>query len=237
MKPNRRPKPWAETGRQGTTRYVWRFEGQKYRTTFYDDPEEARADATAQITQQMQGTWRDRSGARMLLEDWIDAWSGMLHDIEPTTLAYYRYLVEFHILADFQGRELGSLTFEEIEAWERSIPKRINSQGRPYAPSVASSARSLFITILSDAVHAGKIDRNPAERRKGRRGRKRAKGRAPARAPQLGNANVITPLQAICLAVRCALLSGRDADFVIIIFSAWSCVRWCELLAVEGWES
>ena len=236
MKPNRRPKPWAETGRQGTTRYVWRFEGQKYRTTFCDDPEEARADATAQITQQMQGTWRDRSGARMLLEDWIDAWSEMLHDIEPTTLVYYRYLVEFHILADFQGRELGSLTFEEIEAWERSIPKRINSQGRPYAPSVASSARSLFITILSDAVHAGKIDRNPAERRKGRRGRKRAKGRAPARAPQQGNANVITPLQALCLAERCALLSGRDADFVMNIFAAWTGVRWGELLAVEGWD-
>ena len=26
-----RPKPWAETGRQGRTRYVWRFDGQKYR--------------------------------------------------------------------------------------------------------------------------------------------------------------------------------------------------------------
>jgi integrase len=236
VRPNRRPKPWAETGRQGRTRYVWRFEGQRYRTAFHDDPEEARADATAQITQQMQGTWRDRSGARMLLEDWIDAWSGMLHDIEPTTLAYYRYLVEFHILAGFQGRELGSLTFEEIEAWERSIPKRINSQGRPYAPSVASSARSLFITILSDAVHADKIDRNPAERRKGRRGRKRTKGRAPARAPQQGTANVITPLQALCLAERCALLSGSDIDFIMNVFAAWTGVRWGELLAVEGWD-
>jgi hypothetical protein len=111
----RRPKPWAETGRQGRTRCVWRSGGQKYRTPFYDDPEEARADATAQITQQMQGSWRDRSGPRTLLEDWIDAWAEMLDDIEPTTRAYYRYLVEFHILADFQGRELGSLTFEEIE--------------------------------------------------------------------------------------------------------------------------
>jgi integrase len=234
--PKRRPKPWAEAGRQARTRYVWRFEGQKYRTVFYDDPEEARADATTQITEQLQGTWRDPSGARTLLEDWIDAWAGMLHDIEPTTVAYYRYLVEFHILAKFQGRELGSLTFEEIESWERSIPKRINSQGRHYASSVASSARSLFITILGDAVHAGKIDRNPAERRKGRRGRKRAKGRAPARATQPGTANVITPLQALCLAERCALLSGRDTDFVMNVFAAWTGVRWGELLAVEGWD-
>src|SRR5487761_1242803 len=57
--PGRRPKPWAETSRQGGTRYVWRFDGQKYRTSFHDDPEEARADATAQITEQVKGTWRE----------------------------------------------------------------------------------------------------------------------------------------------------------------------------------
>jgi len=230
-----RPRPWAETGRQGKTRYVWRFASQKYRTGFYDDPEEARADATAQITAQIEGKWRDRSGPRTLLEDWIDAWAKLLDDIEPTTVAYYRYLAEFHILAKFQGRELGCLTFEEIEAWERSIPKTINSQGRPYAVSVASSARSLLITILSDAVHAGKLDRNPAERRKGRRGRKRAKGRAPARTLKPA-ANVITPVQALCLAERCALLSCKDVDFVMNVFAAWTGVRWGELLAVEGWD-
>jgi integrase len=235
MMNQRRPRPWAETGRQGRTRYVWRFGGLKYRTVFYEDPEDARAEATTQISQQLQGTWRDQSGPRTPLEKWIDIWVGMLHDIEPTTLAYYRYLVEFHILSQFQGRELGSLTFEEIEAWEHSIPKRINSQGRLYAPSVASSARSLLITILGDAVHAGRIDRNPAERRKGRRGRKRAKGRAPSHSRQ-GTANVISPLQALCLAERCALLSGRDVDFVMNVFAAWTGVRWGELLAVEGWD-
>jgi GNAT superfamily N-acetyltransferase len=179
----RRPRPWAETNRQGRTRYVWRFGGQRYRTPFYDDPEDARADATAQITEQLQGTWQDESGRRMPLEEWIDVWAGWLDEVEPTTIAFYKYLVEFHILPAFQGRQLGTLTFEEIEAWDRSISKKINSQGRPYARSVASAARSLLITLLGDAVHAGKIDRNPAERRKGRRGRKRARGRADARGP------------------------------------------------------
>ena len=232
----RRPKPWLESGRQGGTRYVWRFEGQRYRTRFYDDPEEAHADAAAQITAQMRGTWRDLSGSRMRLEEWIDVWAGLLDDIEPTTVAKYRYLVEFHILPQFQGRELGSLTFEEIEAWDKVIPTRISVRGRPYARSVAVGARSLLITILGDAVHAGKIERNPAERRKGRRGRVRAKGRAPARRTEQATSNVITPIQALCLAERCALLSGRDIDFVMNVFAAWTGVRWGELLAVEGWD-
>ena len=171
----------------------------------------------------------------MLLEEWIDIWVGLLDDIEPTTLAKYQYLVEFHILPAFQGHELGSLTFEEIEGWEKAIPTRISSRGTPYAQSVARGARDLLITILGDAVHARKIDYNPAERRKGRRGRVRAKGRAPSRRSDQPKANVITPVQALCLAERCALLSGRDIDFVMNVFAAWTGLRWGELLAVEGW--
>ena len=163
-------------------------------------------------------------------------WVSLLDEIEPTTRAKYKYFVESHILPEFQGRQLGSLTFEEIEAWEKAIPTRISARGRPYAHSVASGARALLITILGDAVHAGRLERNPAERRKGRRGRVRAKGRRPGRASQQNSANVITPFQALCLSERCALLSGRDIDFVMNVFAAWTGVRWGELLAVEGWD-
>jgi hypothetical protein len=124
-----------------------------------------------------------------------------------------------------QGRQLGSLSFEEIEAWEAAISKRTSARGRPYARSVAVSARSLLITILGDAVHARKIDRNPAVRRRGRRGRMRAGGRRPPGATQQAS-NVLTPVQALCIAERCALLSGRDIDFVMNAFAAWTGVRW-----------
>ena len=231
----KRPKPWAETRPNGT-RYVWRFDNQKYRTTYYEDPEEARADASAQITEQLKGTWHDRAGPKILLEQWIDIWVGLLGDIEPTTRDKYKYYAEFHILPDFQGRQIGSLAFEEIEAWEKTIPTRINAHGRPYARSVATGARSLLITILGDAVHAGRLDRNPAGRRKGRRGKVRAKGRKPAVAQDLTTANVITPLQSICLAERTALLSGRDIDFVMNITAPWTGVRWGELEAFEASE-
>lgn len=93
-----------------------------------------------------------------------------------------------------------------------------------------------MITIRGEAVHSRKIDWNPAERRKGRRGRVRARGRAPVNAGQQGTSNVITPVQAICFAERCALLSGRDIDFVMNVFATWTGVRWGELMAVEGWH-
>jgi hypothetical protein len=83
----------------------------------------------------MKGTWHDRTGQKMLLEQWIDVWRE-LRDVEPTTPAQ---------------------------------PLRAHA--------------NLLSTILADAVHAGKISRNPAERRNGRRGRVRAKGRrGPAHA-------------------------------------------------------
>lgn len=142
MASEKRPKPWAET-RPAGTRFVWRFDGGKYRTSFYKDPEDARTDAMAQITDQMKGTWRDRSGPKILLEEWIDIWVAMLDDIEPTTRSKYKYFVEAHILPEFQGRQIGSLTFEEIEKWEKVIPTRISARGRPYARSVASGTRPL----------------------------------------------------------------------------------------------
>jgi integrase len=46
----------------------------------------------------------------------------------------------------------------------------------------------------------------------------------------------MTPLQALCLAERCALLTGQDIDFVMNVFAAWTGVRWGELMAVEGWD-
>jgi hypothetical protein len=230
----RRPTAYEEVQR-GLTRFVWRFEGKKYRTDSQQDRDEAFADAQQQITEQMKGTWQDRSGRNLTLEKWIDTWKGVI-DVGPKTEEKYKYYIEWHILPQFQGREIGSLTFEEIEAWEREIPKRISARGRPYAPSVAKGARSLLITILGDAVQTGKIERNPAERLKGHRGRVQAKGRRASAQSAPGSGKVLTPLQVVCIAERCALLSGQDTDFVMNVFAAWNGTRWGELIAVEGWD-
>lgn len=64
-------------------------------------------------------------------QDWISKWVGLLGDIEPTTRAKYQYFIGAHILPAFGGRQLGSLTFEEIEGWDHAIPTRISARGHP----------------------------------------------------------------------------------------------------------
>ena len=175
--PKRRPRPWLESGRQGRTRYVWRFEGQRYRTRFYDDPRKPGRMPPRRSPSSCREPGAISPGPGCRWRSGSTYGPGLLDDIEPTTIAKYRYLVEFHILPHFQGRELGSLTFEEIEAWDRAIPTRISARGRPYARSVAAGARSLLITILGDAVHAG---RSTGTRRNGAKGA--AAGCAPGAA-------------------------------------------------------
>src|SRR5262249_49624075 len=41
-----------------------------------------------------------------------------------------------------------------------------------------------------------------------------------------------SPLQALLLAERCAALSGRDADFVMVITAAYTGTRWSELVGL-----
>jgi hypothetical protein len=139
-----RPKPWPEENRQGLTRYVWRFDGKRHWTPFYANPDEALADAVGQVTEQLAGTWQDKAGPKTLTEDWIDEWRDLLpDDLARKTRIKYRYFIEDFILPQFEGRELGSLTFTQIERWEKAITKRISARGTPYAPSVASApARS-----------------------------------------------------------------------------------------------
>ena len=154
-------------------------------------------------------------------------WEGQ--DLEPTTEANYRYLIEFHILPEFGKRQIGSLTYDEINAWEKGIRSAERSVGGTHAASTASAARSRLITILGDAVTAGRIPVNPAARRRAR-GRKRATGRTRARRP---GQKVLTPGQVIQAAERAALLTGRNEDFILTCWTGWTGQRWGEVMAVE----
>lgn len=165
-------------------------------------------------------TYVDPKAGRITLTDWVNLWFPSL-DLEPSTLSNYRYQIEVHILPAFGHRTLASLNREEIATWE------INTAQRGYTQRTAKDARSTLITILNDAIPRY-LQTNPAERRrgKGRKGQRRIARRQTAQKAWA------TPLQALLVAERCAALSGRSTDFVMVITIAYTGMRWSEAIGL-----
>ena len=147
----------------------------------------------------------DPRAGQITLTEWVNQWYPAL-DLEPTTLSNYRYLIEVHILPVFGHRSLASLVTEEIATWEMQLVRN------GYSRRTAGDARSMLITVLGDAVPRY-VQVNPAERKRGK-GRKGLRRIAKKERAEKAWA---TPLQALLVAERCATLSGRGTDFVMIL--------------------
>jgi len=166
-------------------------------------------------------TYINPRASRITVTEWVNTWFPAL-DLEPTTLANYRYLIEVHILPAFGDRLLTSLTPAEISTWEQGIAKR------GYSPRTARDARSTLVTVLGDAVPQH-MSANPAQR-------KRGKGRKGLRRIALHERTEKawpTPLQALLVAERCAALSGCDTDFVMVTTIAYTGMRWSEAVGLR----
>jgi hypothetical protein len=113
---------------------------------------------------------------------------------------------------------------EGITRWENVLPAKAGISAR-----TARAARTLLGTILGDAAATRPplIPYNPAlqPRNRGRR-----TGRRLERDPQRAWA---TPLQALLLAERAALLTGRDEDFTLIVTIGYTGLRWGETIGLE----
>lgn len=162
-------------------------------------------------------TYVDPRAGRMTVLEWVNLWFPAL-DLELNTLDNYRYFIEVHILPTFGDRELFSLTPEEIAIWEKNLP---------LSRRTAREARSTFTNLLNDAIPRY-IQTNPAARRRG----KGRKGQRRITEAEKAEKAWVTPLRALLLAERCALLTGSDTDFVMVIVAAYTAARWSELLAL-----
>lgn len=165
--------------------------------------------------------WRDPRAGDATLSDWVNRWFPAQH-LEETTLDGYRWHIEVHILPYLGEHALRTLNALDIAAWELTL-WRTNVCGQ----TSATSARTLLHTILSDAVGAGLIPANPAVRQRNR-GKKSGKGRI--RGPEEVWAS---PLQALLVAERASLLSGRDDEFIHLMTIAYTGLRWAESIGLE----
>lgn len=177
-----------------------------------------------QEAQVRRGLWADPEAGEITVDDWIKQWLSV-QDVGISTMDTREYLIRRFIRPKWGLRKLNSLAVEEIAAWERGLPAEEHVSIR-----TAKDARSLLCTILGDAVAARPplILYNPALRPRNR-GRKTGK-RIVISPPRAW----ATPLEALLIAERAALLSGQDDDFTMVITIAYTGIRWGEAIGLEG---
>lgn len=164
--------------------------------------------------------WKDPAAGLVTFGEFANQWYGS-QDLAASTMANYKRRLQQHLLPAFLSTPLVDITPQVVDEWERT------ERAAGYAPDSIRSWRMLLHTILSDAVTAGHIDYNPVAKKRNRG--KRA-GRSQMRAPEKV---IIDPLGALLVAERCALLTGRDDEFVMVSLLFWTGMRWGEVTGLE----
>lgn len=191
--------------------------GATFRFAKKRDAEKAANDEEAKIRAR---TWKDPALGRGLFGGFANTWYAG-QDLAPSTMQNYKRHLEQHILPEFEDTPIGDILDVDVEAWEQK------EKAAGYKPASVKTWRTTLHTVLEDAVYAGIIDRNPATKR---RGKGRRAGRSQHRGPEKP---VITALEALLLAERAALLSGRPDEFVLVTTKFYTGARWAELVGLE----
>jgi integrase len=167
-------------------------------------------------------TYVDPRAGQITLTEWVNMWFPA-QDLELDTLSTYKYLIEVHILPTFGGWSLRALELqpEAVALWEKQIV------ARGYTRRTARGARSTLATILADAMPRY-IRSNPAARKRG----KGRKGQRRIERAEKAEKTWAAPLEVLLFAERCAVLSGADTDFVMLITMAYTGMRWSEAIGL-----
>jgi integrase len=219
---------WTKENKKGTTVYVrWKRGRGDYPTATCDEhgqpfrnEREAKKWGQAQEADVRRGLYKDPRAGEITLAEWVQDrwWPAFVEGLKRKTRDNYRYVLELHILPQLGPYPLNQITPAQVAEWEQGLRKD------GYADNTVRNARARLMTLLGDAVVEGLIDANPADRPR-RRGR--------VRRPEAEEKVWATPLQTLLLAERCALLSGRDDDFVFPLVLGYLGLRWGEGIGIQ----
>ncbi|WP_083754180.1 tyrosine-type recombinase/integrase [Actinosynnema sp. ALI-1.44] len=168
-------------------------------------------------TDRRRGTWLDPAGAKKPLADWATIWIETL-DVEPRTEENYRRYLRRQILPRWGTTALGDITSLAVTEWWKELRRR-------YAASTIASIRTVFSTMLDDAVDERLIPTNPVRRHR-RRGRRR--DHAPTTAERVW----AMPEHVIRIAEQATMRGGPSAG-LLVITAAWTGCRWGELAGLQ----
>lgn len=165
------------------------------------------------------GDWVDPKATKEKLGDWVERWWESIHLAETTT-ANYGTKLRSHILPAFGNWEVGKISPLEVSKWE------IRMRKIGYAHSTVMGARALLHTIFEDAIAEGLVGGNPVKSQ-------RKRGQDYEAAEGTAESLWATPLQVLLIAERCAVMSGRDEDAVLVLQMAYCGMRWAESIGME----
>lgn len=209
-------------------RVRWRLPDGSYRSASRDDfgepfltEEAAYAYGLNQEADIRRGIYKDPRADGLTFGEYAESWYASL-DLERSTMQNYQRMLTGHIMATFQHVPLVKITPNMVERWERSVVEA------GYARSTARTARAVMSSLLDDAVRAGRIPTNPAARPRGK-GRKADRRIEAFERVERAWSNVV---EALLIAERVALLSGRESDAVLILTAFFTGLRWSELMAL-----
>lgn len=222
--------PYTEE-RNGRWRVRWRRpDGAGYDSASRDeygvpfpDEDAARIYGLDQEADIRRGIYKDPRAERMTLAEWAGAWYKTL-ELERSTMKNYRRAIEGHILGPLGHLALRTITPETIKTWERGIREA------GYAVSTAETVRAVLGAMLADAHRAHHIISNPAARPRGKGRKADRRVQAFERVEKAWS----SPIEALLIAERVALLSGRDSDFVMVLLAMFTGLRWSEVLALTA---
>lgn len=159
----------------------------------------------------------------LLMSTWAERWYSSL-DLEPGTMRAYKSVLQNHILPTWGDRLIRDVANAdyEIEAWKKRLRKA-------YASGTVVRISGMLNTLMVDALAAGLVPRNPAAA-KPKRGRVALK-RQQQQDTRYGH--IVDPFGAFLIAERCAALTGRDDEFVLMMAKYWLGLRWGEALGLE----
>lgn len=177
--------------------------------------------------QEIEASDQARAGLQpsdMLFEEWVNQWYAAL-DLEPNTMAAYQVTLENHLLprwGDYKLTDLANAALQ-VDEWITGLTRA------GYSDSSITSYRRLLYTLCADAIEAGHMVRNPAAKR-------RTRGRVAVRRKRYqaerDKRTATDPFTALLIAERCAILTGRDDDFIMVVTAFYTGARWGELIGL-----
>jgi integrase len=102
------------------------------------------------------GEWVDPALTRMPVGAWARSWRETQVQLKPSTAERYRVALDRHILPTWEKVPLAAVSYTEVSTWVAELV------GGGLAPSTVRYAYRVFSLVLSDAVRAGRLTRNPA---------------------------------------------------------------------------